>query len=179
MADRIVAVSRALNDVGSVGQARAAIAAAQNELDVGLELAPTLSLFSTPDPDEAIGEINILRAALAGEIFAMGSMADDQHVDAATWDRARRQIERTYVEVSGIEGTSGAVARIRVGEILADAIANAPRVFAEAVGETVAGAGRIVGSAGGGLLSGLGFVGVLVVIIVAALVLRPKFGGVT
>jgi hypothetical protein len=127
-------VARALNDVKSVGQARAALAAAQDEVDRGFELAGQLSMFSTPDPTEARSTLNIVKAALAGERSAMNSQDDSDAVNPTGWERARRQVERAYIEVSGIEGVASVVGSIDVVQILIDAIADAPRVLGEAAG---------------------------------------------
>lgn len=174
MADRIALVVRQLNLVASAGQQRAAVGAALAELDAGAQLASSLSMWSTPNPGEAYDTISILRSALSSELTAIGSMADDSAVDPQSWTRTRREVERAYVEVSGIEGAAGASERVSVVEVLGDAIANAPQVFGHAVGEVLQGAGTIVGGVGAGFLSGLGVLGVLALIVVVALVVRAK-----
>lgn len=172
MADRIALVARELNKVASAGQARAAISAARTELARGLELAPQLSPFSTPDPGEAYQTLTMLRAALDSEDRGLSAQAADSAVDAQAWQRARRQVERVYVEVSGLDGVVGQVDRVDVLSILGNAIADAPRVFGEGVGEVLQGAGNVVGQAGAGILSGLGIVGVVVVIVVVVLLVK-------
>jgi hypothetical protein len=167
-------VARALNGVQSAGQARAALAAAAAELERGNALVPGLSMWSTPNAGQAYTEIGIIRAELAGEARAYDSQSDDSPLDLDTWARSRRAIERTYVEVAGIEGVVGAVAAIDVGQILLDAVAGAPKVFGAAVGEVLGAAGSAAGKAGAGLLGGLGVVGVLVLVVVAVIVLRGR-----
>jgi hypothetical protein len=174
--DIVAIVSRELNAVASAGEARAAIASAEQHLAYGYSLIPSLSMWSIPTPDEAAEILSLLRGALDAELRTMGSQADDSQVDQQSWARARRQVERAYIEVSGIAGAAGAQLDVdaQAGQILADAIADAPRVFSQAVGEVIGGVGRAVGSAGGGFLSGLGFLGVLVLVAVLALVLRSR-----
>lgn len=174
MAERIALVARELNKVASAGQARAAIAAAQGELERGTQEVPQLSAWSTPDPGEAYSTLTLLRGALAAELRGFSAQADDSQVDPQAWTRARRQVERAYVEVAGIDGVVGSVDRVDVIAILGDAIADAPRVFGQAVGEVAAGAGQIVGGAAGGILAGLGFMGVLVVAIIVVLLVRSR-----
>jgi hypothetical protein len=175
MAERIALVARELNRVESAGQARAAIWSALAELDAGDAMAEHLSMFTSPDPDQAHQEIGILRGGLNGELGVIAPIGDDQHVDAQSWERARRQVERAYVEVSGIEGNFDAGRSVDVVDILSDAIANAPRVFGEGVGTVISGVGQVAGGGLGGLLGGLGVFGVLVLVIVAVVVLRGRF----
>ncbi|MFL5381298.1 MAG: hypothetical protein ACJ8GN_02105 [Longimicrobiaceae bacterium] len=174
MAERIALVVRELNKVASAGQARAAVNAALAELARGTDMVPDLSPWSTPDPGEAYSTLTLLRGALDGEARGFSAQADDSQVDPQAWSRARRQVERAYVEVSGIEGAAGAAAAVDPIAILADAIADAPRVLGNAVGQIAAGAGQVVGSAAGGILAGLGVVGILVVAAVIFLALRSK-----
>jgi hypothetical protein len=171
-ADRMQTVARALNQVASVGQERAALTAARAELDRGAELASGLNSWTSPTVDQAYDTIALQRAALDAEARALSSSADDSPIDAINWPRVRRQIERSYVEVSGIEGAAGAVDAIDVGGILADAIADAPRVFGEAVGSALRGAGEVAGKAGAGALAGLGVLGVLVLVVVVVLAVK-------
>jgi hypothetical protein len=177
VADIIALVVRELNAVESAGQARAAIASAEQHIDYGVGVSRSLSTFSTPSPEEAQNTLAILRGALEGELRTFGSQADDSPVDPQSWARASRDVQRVYVEVSGIEGAAGAslAAQEQAPQILADAIADAPRVFARGVGEVVSGVGQVAGQVGAGFLSGLGLTGVLVLIVVAALVLRGRF----
>jgi hypothetical protein len=174
MAERIALITRELNKVASAGQARAAITAALGELDRGVQMAPELSAWSTPDPGQAYNNLALIRAALEGERRGFSAQADDSQVDPQAWARARRQVERAYNEVAGIDGVVGSLDRVDVIAILGDAIADAPRVLGQAVGEVAAGAGQVVGSAAGGILSGLGLVGMLVLAVVAFLALRSK-----
>jgi hypothetical protein len=174
MADRMTLVARELNKVASAGQARAAIQAAQGELARGTEEVPNLSAWTVPTPSEAYDNLTLLRGALDAELRGFGSQADDSQVDPQSWERARRQVERSYIEVSGIDGVVGSLDRVDVIAILGDAIADAPRVFGQAAGAVVAGAGQVVGSAGAGILSGLGLVGILVVGVVVFLALRSR-----
>lgn len=131
MADRIADVARALNRVASAGQARAAVAAAQDELARGMSLATDLSIFTTPNPAQARDTLNIDLAALAGELRAMDPQADTDAVNPTGWARCRRFIERGYIDVSGIEGQLGAQAAIDVGAIIWDAVRDAPRVLGD------------------------------------------------
>lgn len=172
MADRIALVSRELNRVASAGQARAAIGAARRELDRGLAMVPDLSAWSTPDPGEAYSNLALLRAAIDGEDRGLAAQAAGSPVDPQAWQRARRQIERVYVDVSGLDGVVGQVDRVDVIAILGDAIADAPRVFGETVGQVVGEAGKVAGQAGAGLLSGLGFVGVFVLVVVVVVLIK-------
>jgi hypothetical protein len=174
MADRIALVVRELNKVASAGQARAAIRSAQGELARGTEMASDLSAWTSPTPSEAYDNLTLLRGALEAELRGFSSQADDSQVDPQAWARARRQVERSYVEVSGIDGVVGSLDRVDVIAILGDAIADAPRVFGQAAGEVVAGAGRVVGSAGAGILSGLGVLGILVMGVVVFLALKSR-----
>jgi hypothetical protein len=174
VADRIAEISRALNAVQSVGQARVAIQVAMDELDDGLRLAEQLSIFSTPDPTEARTTLSIDRAQLSGELGALDAYEETSPVDAATWSRQRRAVERAFVDVSGIVGVVGSLAKIDRLQILIDAIAEAPRIFGNAAGSVLDAAGRAAGGLGGGFLEGLGFAGLLVVALVAFLVLKSR-----
>lgn len=171
----VAKVARALNQVESAGQARAALTAAAAELERGEALVPGLSAWSTPDPGQAYDTLTLLRVAVDSERRSYGPQADDSPVDADTWARSRRQIERTYVEVSGIEGVVGAVAAIDVGQILLDAITNAPRVFGQAVGTVLNETGKAAGGLGAGFFSSLGIMGTLVLVVVLVVVLRGRF----
>jgi hypothetical protein len=176
VSDIMTIVARGLNAVASAGEARAAMLSAEAHLSYGATLVPSLTRWSIPTPDEAEDILVLMRAALDAELRTIGSQSDDSPVDPQSWARARRQVERAYIEVSGIAGAAGAQLDVdaQAGQILADAIADAPRVFAQGVGEVVGGVGRVVGQAGGGFLSGLGLLGVLVLIAVVALVIRAK-----
>jgi hypothetical protein len=174
MAADMAAVARALDQVESAGQARAALSAASGELDRGVGLVPNLNGATVPDPGQAYADLATLRGAIDGEARLYSSQADDSPVDAATWARTRREIERTYIDVSGIEGVAGAVDAIDTSGIIVDAIAGAPKVLGQAIGDVVSTAGNVVGQAGAGFLSGLGVVGVLVLVVVAVLILRGR-----
>lgn len=176
MADKIALVTRLLSDVESAGEARAAIASAQRELEFGRSLVGSISRWASPTPDEASDNLTLLRGALDAELRGFGSQADDSQVDPQAWARAQRQIIRVYVDVSGIEGVATASIRTdtQVTDILAEAIADAPRVFGQAIGAAAAEAGKVAGAAGGGLLSGLGFVGVLVLVLVMVVLLKSR-----
>ena len=177
----MTSVARALNLVRSVGQERAAIGAAQAEIQRGMGEVGQLSSYSSPTPEQAEGNLAIYAAALDGELRALGSSADDSPVDDGTWARVRRDIERSYVEVAGVDGVIGALDSIDVGGILLDAIKNAPGVFAEAVGEAAGtvlkAAGQAAGKGVGGIFSGLGLVGTVVLVLVLLVVLGVHFTG--
>lgn len=173
MAD-IAQLARTLNAVESVGQARAALEVATREADHGLDLVDKLSLWSTPDPAEATSTLSIDRSQLTGELGTLEAFAPTSRVDAATWSRQRRAIERTFIDVSGIEGVVGALDQIDFLAILGQAIANAPKVFGEAAGDVLAGAGRAAGELGGGFFSGIGVLGTLVLIFILLVVLRGR-----
>jgi hypothetical protein len=174
MADPLALVARELNQVSSVGEEHAAIQSALARISYGLSIAGYLSTWSSPTPQQATDTLLILQSALEGEARAASSSADDAPVDPASWARTRRDIERAYVEVSGVEGAAGVQTAIDPVAILADAIANAPRVFAEGLGGAVRTVGEIAGDAGGGFLGGLGVMGALVLALVAVIVLRTK-----
>jgi hypothetical protein len=133
VADTIADVSRTLNLVQSVGQARAALQMGLDEADAGVLLTDKLSIFSSPTPDEAQSTLAIDRAQLQGELNLISGRDDTSPVDAGEWDRQRRAIERTYVDVSGIEGVAGALAKVSFAGELADAVANAPSVVGQAL----------------------------------------------
>jgi len=177
MAD-IALVARQLNQVSSVGEERAAILAAQADVARGLDLAWQLSTFSSPTPAEASDTLNLLNVALAGEYSALDSSAANSPVDPSNWARARRQVERAYVEVSGIEGAAGAQSNIDVAQILGDAIVAAPKVFLGAVGsaagEVLNTAGQAAAAGAGGFFSGLGLAGSIVLLVLVVVVLRVK-----
>ena len=145
MPDVIALVSRQLNDVQSVGEARAAIESAQARLEYGLSMISALSRWTSPSPSEWQDTLIILQGALNGEAAGLSASAPDSAIDPTTWARVRRQVERSYIEVSGVEGQAGATANVDVVQILGDAIANAPKVFLGAVGE---GVGEVLKTAG-------------------------------
>lgn len=173
MADRIATVTRALNDVQSVGEARAALNAASAELDRGQGLISGLSSYSVPTPEEAQNTIALYRPLLAAELRLLAPSPDTSPVDPGTWQRTRDEITHVYVDVSGIEGVAGALAAIDVGQILVDAIAGAPKVLGLVVGDVLSGTGQAAGGLLGGVFKGAGFWGTLVLIVIAVLVLRP------
>jgi hypothetical protein len=175
--DFMAVVARGLNLVQSVGEERAALRAALDEIDQGFALAARLSGWTASySPDEASDRLTVLRVALNTEIRFLQPRADIDPVDPNTWARARTFIERAYAEVDGIAGALGSVAgtHAQAGDILADAIQNAPKVFGHAVGAVVSGVGEAAGSLAGGLLGGLGVVGVLVLVLLTAAILRAR-----
>jgi hypothetical protein len=174
VADTIAYVQRTLNTVQSAGEARAAITSAEKYLDYGQGLVGSLSRFASPTPDEAQDTINLHRAALDAELRGFAAQADDSPVDPQPWARAQREIIRACVDVAGIEGTAlGSIAASEdLPGNLADSIANAPKVFGQGVGSAIKGVGEVAGNAGAGLLSGLGVIGVLVLVVVVVLVAR-------
>lgn len=178
MADRIATVEHALNDVASVGQARAALAAANAELDRGFAMIPDLNFLTVPTEEEATNNLSIYRPMLAAELRLLAPSADDSPIDGATWARTRSEIERVYVEVAGIEGVTGAANAIDVGQILLDAITGAPHVIGQVIGDVAAGGGKAAGGLLGGLFAGAGIIGTLVIIVIVVLILRPTLKGV-
>ena len=174
MADRITLVARELNRVKSAGEARAALNAARAEVDRGLALAPRLSRWSSPTPQQAQDTLIMLRGALAAELRLIEAMAATSGVDAATWARQRRQVERVYVEVAGIEGVLGELDRIDVASILGEAIRGAPKLVGKVLGEVTNEAGKAAGGLGGGILSGIGLAGIVLVAVVLVVVLKVR-----
>jgi hypothetical protein len=134
----VAQLSRALNAVRSVGQSRAALAAALDQVARGNDLAEQLSVFSTPDPDEARTTMAIDAGQVTAELRLLEGREDTSPVDPTEWARQRRAIERVFVDVSGIEGVTGALAQISFAQILADAIAAAPGLIAEYAGKAAA-----------------------------------------
>jgi len=170
-------VAKTLNLVGSVGEERAALQAAAGELERGLDEVHLLSTYSVPTPEEAQNTLAIYKGEVAGELAALASSAEDSAVDPDNWPRARRAIERSYIEVAGVDGTVGSLLDTRIDSpgILADAVANAPKVFLQAAG-TAAGevlntAGQAAGGGVGSLLGGLGLAGVVLLVVVLLVVL--------
>jgi hypothetical protein len=131
-------VAQALNAVASVGQERAALAAAAAELARGQGLTENLSTWSSPTPDEASANLAVWQAAIAGDT-ANATGADADPVDPVAWAAVRQDITRSYVEVAGVEGVSGALASIDVAGILWDAITAAPKAFLDGAKQAVAG----------------------------------------
>jgi hypothetical protein len=174
MADPIAVIARALNTVESVGQARAALEAGLRAIEIGQDLAGHLSIFSSPTPDEARSTLALDQAQLAGELRTLDELESGSAIDAATWSRQRRAVERAYVDVSGIQGVVGALGRIDVVGILVEAIENAPKVFGQAAGTVLDAAGRAAGGLGSGFLEGLGVLGLLVLIALLALALKAR-----
>ena len=166
------AAARALNEVRSIGQARAALRAADEAIDIGLRAADGLSPFSVPTPEGAKAHLNVLRAALKGEHNLIAPMAADSPVDPTQWPRTRRFIERVYHELAGIEGVLGSLASMDLGQILLDSVLAAPRVFGEAIGQGLNTVGRAAGTVGGGLLGGLGPWGVVLLGVLVFLAIK-------
>ncbi len=127
----IAAISRALNRVASVGQARAAVYAAQDELARGMDVAADLSVFAVPSTSQARDTLNLDLAALAGETRAMSAQAPTDPVSPLAWPRCRRFVERAYIDVSGIEGVVGAQVDLDLAGVLWDAIRDAPRILGD------------------------------------------------
>jgi hypothetical protein len=171
MTDLITQVARTLNDVRSVGQARAALRAALRWIEIGIDASAGLSPFAVPTPDQARTNLAILRGAISGELGAIQSMDDTGSVDPANWARARRQIERVYAEVYAIEGVLGSLGNVDLWGILGDAIRGAPRIVGTAIGEVADAAGDTAGRLGGGILGGLGVPGLLLLALVLILVI--------
>jgi len=140
MAADIAQLARTLNAVRSVGQARAALEVAVKEADWGLlGVVPALSFFSTPDPVEAASTLSIDRSQLSGELGTLEQFDPTSPVDPTSWARQRRAIERTFIDVSGMEGVVGALpGALDFLVILAQAIAEAPGLIADKVGAAAA-----------------------------------------
>lgn len=174
MAADIAQLARTLNLVESVGQARAAIHMGSLEADYGTTLAERLSWLSSPTTDEAQSTMAIDKAQLSGELRTLDGFDEGSPVDPVSWARQRRAVERVYIDVSGIEGVTGALRQVSFVDILGQAIADAPRVFGQAAGEVLQGAGRAAGSLGSGFFSGLGVLGTLVLIAILLVALRGR-----
>lgn len=127
----VAQLARALNGVRSVGQARAALAATLDEVARGEDLAGQLGIWTTPDPDEARTTMAIDGAQVTSELRQLAGREDTSPVDPSEWARQRRAVERVYVDVSGIEGVTGAFAAVSFADILLDAIARAPGLIGE------------------------------------------------
>lgn len=174
MAEVIAELARTLNLVQSVGQAKAALRIGSSHVDYGMVLAEGLSFLSSPTTSEAQSTLAIDQAQISGELRALDGFDEGSPVDPTTWERQRRAIERVYVDVSGIEGVTGALDRVSFIEQLGAAIADAPRVFGQAAGEVLEGAGRAAGQLGGGFFAGLGVLGTLVLIFILLVALRGR-----
>jgi hypothetical protein len=174
MAAEIATLARTLNLVESVGQAKAALRAGLAEAEYGVLISEDLSWLSSPTTDEAKSTLAIDQAQLSGELGLLGSFDDGSPVDPTTWARQRRAVERVYIDVSGIEGVTGALRRVSFIDTLGQAIADAPRVFGEAAGKVLEGAGQAVGGLGSGFFSGLGVLGTLVLIAILLVALRGR-----
>ena len=169
----IAPVIRALNGVRSAGQARAAAGAA---------LKYAHGIYDTIDQITWFGDV---RASAKRAMDAARTQLERMYEQLPTtggepagpsWPGVRRAIEKVYVEGAGAEVAAGYEPRTSNWAILGDAIAEAPSVFAGAVGAVARGAGDVVGSAAGGLLVGLGWLGPVLMLIAAA-VLVFRFGG--
>lgn len=170
----IAELARTLNLVQSVGQAKAALRIGIAEADYGTGITHHLSWLSSPTEDEANTSLAIDRSQLQGEANLLANLEDGSPVDPTMWERQRRAVERVFVDVSGIEGVTGALRQVSFIDILGQAIADAPRVFGQAAGEVLQGAGRAAGSLGSGFFSGLGVLGTLVLIFVLLVALRGR-----
>lgn len=150
MAD-IGEISRALNDVESVGQARAALSLARAELATGGGLADNLSWLSSPTETEARADLAIRDGGLAGEMRLLDPFDSGDAVPAAMWTRERRQVEGAYITVQGIAGVVGALGTVSLADELARAIEDAPRL----IGGVASGLGDLAGAPIAGILRGL------------------------
>jgi len=133
--DRTAELARTLNLVTSVGQARAALRIGISYVDSGVLLASDLNFLTSPTEDEAKTLLTIERGQLVGELNLISAREETGDVDAGEWARQRRAIERAYVDVSGIEGVVGALARVSLVDELGTAIVEAPGVIGHAVGQ--------------------------------------------
>lgn len=106
--------------------------AAHDELDRGLRLADDLSSLTVPTPGQAKDTLNTLHAAVGAEWRLMQAQAPTDAVNPTNWARLRRQIERCYVEVSGVEGAAQSLASWDIAGVLLTAIKDAPRLLGEA-----------------------------------------------
>lgn len=169
----IAPVVRALNGVRSNGQARAAAGAALKYAHKTYDTIDEITWFGDVRASAKRG-MDAARTQL--EALYEQLPAGDGSPVGSEWPELRRAIERVYVEGAGAEGAAGNDPQTSNWTILAEAIANAPSVFAGAVGSVARGAGDVIGSAAGGLLVGLGWLGPVLMLIVVA-VIAVRFGG--
>ena len=174
MADRLQDIERALNQVESVGQAVAAVRAAQDEIERGRAVAADVTGLSITDfiPffDGSAGiarqqlssyleSLTIAHSQLAAEARNLAGQAQTGPVAQAQWGRVHRAISGVYGDVYAIEGVAGVHAAIDPGAILSSAIKDAPRVFGQALGVVAKEVGEGAAQGGKGFFSGLGLVG--------------------
>lgn len=172
----LTAIVRSLNTVKSAGQVRAAIGAALNALHEGYKLVPRIS-----NADLRSSSTRSLDSARLPLEAWYKSITAPGNVDySSEWAKNRAKVERAYVEVAGVEGMANHKPQTSLASILATSIKEAPGVFvkqaAAAVGAVGAAAGDVVGSTIGGLFSGLGPVGLAVLVVVLILVVRGSKG---
>ena len=172
----MTAIARSLNTVRSAGQTRAAIGAALNALHGAYALLPRIT-----NADLRASSARALDGARTPLEAWYKSITAAGTVDYANeFAKGRSKIERAYVEVAGVEAMANYVPQTSVAAILAKSIAEAPAVFVKqatkAVAAVGAAAGDVVGSTVGGLFSGLGPIGLAVLVIVLVLVVRGSKG---
>jgi len=176
MADPIQDLARELKAVKSVGQAREAGRAALKYL---ADARGRVESGDGPYQGKAAyRDIDAPAAAIQRSLDALPS--DGQKpVDARLWATLSMDIQRGWINVAGIEGGAGARVTFREGlSILADAIADAPRVFVQTagkiVGTTLNEAGKAAGGAVGGILGGIGLPGLVLIAVVVAVVVFSR-----
>lgn len=171
--DDLQAITRTLNGVESAGQVRMACGAALRAAGAAYPLLDRIPEGNRNTRTSLRGQLDTARLNVDRFYKSITTTGSDSY--RATWvAKGMTLVQQVYVVVAGIEGAAGYKPSTSNWEILFDAIADAPRVFTNAVGTAagqVAGAaGKAAGGLAGGLLSGLGISGAVSVALVVGVV---------
>ena len=147
-----MSVEKALNEVTSAGQARAAIGEALSALG---RTYPLLSKLTSERAGVGRRALDLSRGELEAWYRDIKSMSHTAPYKE-TFSAKRKLITRAYVEIAGVEGEAHHQPQISNWEILTASIREAPGVFAEGAGAVLGAAGQATGSAAGGSSRGLG-----------------------
>jgi len=154
----IAEVSRGLNAVRTVGQAKVAIGEALSEIGRSYSSYPKISAENS----RVLDRVRAPLEAWYAEIKALPDSTDYR----AAFQARRDTITRAYVETAGILGEITARSTVSLVDELARGFAELPRQAGQAVGSLARGVGETAGSVVGGLFSGLGPVVVIVLVLV-------------
>lgn len=168
-ADEMGQITRTLNAVATAAQVRMAIGAALRAASPAYVLAD--DEISNDTIREQLKQ-RLDRARLPLEEFNRGIVPTGAQDYRQPWQaRGRQLVLNVYHAIAAIEGAADYKPRTSNWEILSDAIADAPRVFGQAVGSAAAGVGSAAGKAAGGIFGGLGLGGTLSAALVVAVIL--------
>jgi hypothetical protein len=161
----IAEVSRGLNAVHTVGQAKIAIGEALSQLSRGYSLPRT-----TAQNRQVLDRVRVPLEQWYSEIKSLPDAMDYK----AEFARRRDLIIRAYVEIEGIVGEITARSTVSFWKEVGVGIQELPADIGRGIGTVARGVGETAGSVVGGLFAGLGPVVVVVIGLAIYFALRGK-----